>query len=117
MLKLSQDAAKVLNDARSEAAVPDNYGLRIFTEPGAEGSNLAIAFAPGPESGDEVTEQEGLPVFISRDVAVPLDDAVLDVERTDTGVSLIIKMEEDAGDLFGTEDVSDVSKNGHALEN
>src|SRR5919202_1008510 len=103
MLKLSRDAAKILTDARSEADVPTNYGLRIFAEPGVDGSNLAIAFAPGPESGDEVSEQDGLPVFVARDVAEPLDDAVLDVERTDTGVSLVIKMEEEAGEMPGGE--------------
>jgi Fe-S cluster assembly iron-binding protein IscA len=114
MLKLSHDAAKILNEARAEAAVPASYGLRIFAEPGADGSNLAIAFAAGPEQGDEVSEQDGLSVFVSRDVAEPLDEAVLDVERSDTGVSLIIKMEEGAGEL-PFEDAA--SRNGDPLEN
>ena len=99
MLKLSSEAAKILNEARVEASVPKNYGLRIFSEPSVDGSNLAIAFAPGPEGGDEVGLQEGIPVFVSRDVAEPLDDAVLDVEKTDTGVSLVIKMDEAAGEM------------------
>jgi Fe-S cluster assembly iron-binding protein IscA len=99
MLKLSHDAAKILNDAKSEAQVPGNYGLRIFSEPGVDGSNLAIAFAEGPEQDDEVSEQEGLPVFVARDVAEPLDEAVLDIEKTDTGVALVIKMDEDAGEM------------------
>jgi Fe-S cluster assembly iron-binding protein IscA len=99
MLKLSRDAAKILQDARDEAAVPQNYGLRVFSEPGADGSNLAIAFAPGPEKGDEVSEQDGMPVYVSGDLAAPLDEAVLDVERSDTGVSLVITMDEEAGEL------------------
>lgn len=99
MLKLSRDAARILSDARTEASVPGSYGLRIFAEPTADGSNLAVAFAPGPERGDQVTEQDGMPVFVAPDVAKPLDDAVLDVEQTDTGVSLVIKMEEAAGEI------------------
>ena len=99
MLKLSRDAAKVLNEARAEAEVPRNYGLRIFAEPGIDGSNLAVAFAAGPEKDDQISEQDGQPVFVSHDVAEPLEEAVLDVETTDSGVSLVIKMEEEAGDM------------------
>lgn len=64
-----------MNDARAEAAVPGRYGLRIFAKPGRDGSNLAIDFAPRPEQGDEVSEQDGLPVFVVREVAAPLDEA------------------------------------------
>ena len=99
MLKLSHEAARLLNEAKAEAQVPDGYGLRVFAEPGVDGSNLAIAFAEGPEGDDQVSEQEGMPLFVARDVAEPLDDAVLDIEEGESGVSLVIKMEEAAGEM------------------
>ncbi|OLC53052.1 MAG: hypothetical protein AUH85_14995 [Chloroflexi bacterium 13_1_40CM_4_68_4] len=102
MLKLSRDAAKVLNEARLEAEVPRNYGLRIFFDAGPGGADLAIAFAAGPERDDQVSEQDGLPVFVSRDIAEPLEDAVLDIETTDTGVSLVIKMDDEADEIVDT---------------
>ena len=99
MLKLTHDAAKLITEARTRAAMPDTYGLRLFAEPTAEGSNVAIAFAPAPERGDEVIEQDGLPVYVAPEVAEPLAAATIDVAQTPNGPDLVMKLEEEAGEM------------------
>ena len=58
--------------------------------------------SPPDRRGTTRCEQDGLPVFVSRGIAEPLEDAVLDIETTDTGVSLVIKMDDEADEMVDT---------------
>lgn len=96
MLKISTQAATVLTEARATAELPNDYGLRLSAASSAEGPRLGIAFVPEPAAGDQVSEQEGIKVFVAPDVAEPLADAVIDVQPGEGGPELILRPQ--AGD-------------------
>lgn len=99
MLRISTDAARALTAARENADIPKDFGLRIFAEPGENGEgNLALAFRQGPEEGDAVGEQEGLQIFVAKELDEPLDGVVLEIEETPEGQSLVLTMAEETGD-------------------
>lgn len=99
MLRVSTDAARALAAARDDADLPKDFGLRIFAEPGEDGrGNLALAFRPGPEEGDAVDEQEGLPIYVAKELEGPLDGVVLEIEETAEGQSLVLTVAEESDD-------------------
>ncbi|MGH2451088.1 MAG: hypothetical protein ACRDGE_07440 [Candidatus Limnocylindria bacterium] len=92
MLRISSDAADVLRQTREQAAIPDTYGLRIFAERATDsGADIALGFAPAPDEGDLVSEQEGLTIFVASEVAEPLSEAVLDARQADDGKTLVLR--------------------------
>lgn len=91
MLKISSRAADVLMEARSAAELPQEYGLRLSATASAEGPRLGIGFVPGPAAGDQVSEQEGMKVYVAPEVAEPLADALIDVQPGEGGPELIVR--------------------------
>lgn len=97
MLKISSDAADVLREARQQASIPETYGLRVFAERTTDsGADIGLGFAPGPDEGDEVVEQEGLTVFVANEVAGPLSEAVLDARQGDQGATLVLRPKQES---------------------
>ena len=80
MLQITHSAASFLSEIRRGQDVPETYGLRVFpesTEPGE--ITIGLGFTDAPADGDQVTEQDGLRVFVAPELAMPLDDAAIDV--------------------------------------
>ena len=80
MLQITHGAATFLSELRRGQEVPDTYGLRVFpesTEPGEV--TIGLGFTDTPQEGDQVTEQDGLRVFVAPELAAPLEDAAIDV--------------------------------------
>lgn len=80
MLQMTDRAADLLRNLRNEAQLPDNAGVRVYSEMAATGEpTLSIGFTPDPMPTDQVAEHEGLRLFVAPEIAGPLDDAVMDV--------------------------------------
>lgn len=91
MLQITQGAATFLTELRRGQDVPDTYGLRVFpeaTEPGE--ITIGLGFTDTPADGDQVTEQDGLRVFVAPELATPLEDAAIDVAAEDDGAARLI---------------------------
>ncbi len=99
MLRISNEAATLLGEARRAAELPDSFGLRVYAQAGQDLSpEIRVGFAPEAEEGDEVSEQKGMHFWVAHEVAAPLSDALIDVETGDVGPQLILRPqdEEDA---------------------
>lgn len=95
-MQLTQAAARQVTSAREAQGVPDTFGLRVFGEPQPSGGTaLGLAFVEVPAEDDEVTEQQGLRVFVAPEVVGPLASAALDVEETPQGAKLVLTQPED----------------------
>jgi Fe-S cluster assembly iron-binding protein IscA len=80
VLQITHGAATFLSELRRGREVPETYGLRVFpesTKPGA--ITIGLGFTDTPLEGDQVTEHDGLRVFVAPELAAPLEDAAIDV--------------------------------------
>jgi Fe-S cluster assembly iron-binding protein IscA len=92
VLQITHGAATFLSELRRGQEVPDTYGLRVFpesTEPGEV--TIGLGFTDTPHEGDQVTEQDGLRVFVAPELAAPLDDAAIDVAGDNGAPRLIFR--------------------------
>ena len=92
MLQITHDAAELLTELRKGQDLPEDHGLRVFaesTEPAGE-MTIGLGFTDAPAQGDQVTEQEGLKVFVAPELAAPLQDAAIDVTKADDGASRLV---------------------------
>jgi Fe-S cluster assembly iron-binding protein IscA len=84
MLAVTEQAATVIRAIADRPELPEGAGLRIASDSGtAEG--LSVAAAAEPEAGDRVVDDKGARVFVDADVALLLDDKVLDARVDDQG--------------------------------
>jgi Fe-S cluster assembly iron-binding protein IscA len=82
VLQITQGAATFLSELRRGHDMPDTYGLRVFPESTAPGEvSIGLGFTDTPREGDQVTEQDGLRIFVAPELAQPLDEAQIDVAR------------------------------------
>ena len=91
MLQITHGAAALLTELRDGQDVPDTYGVRVFaesTEPGEV--TIGLGFADAPAAGDQITEQDGLKVFVAQELATPLQDAAIDVEGDNGDASRLV---------------------------
>ena len=80
MLQITHGAATFLSELRRGNDVPDTYGLRVFPEPtGPDEVSIGLGFTDSPVEGDQITEREGLRVFVAPELAEPLENAEIDV--------------------------------------
>ncbi len=92
MLQITPDAATFLSELRRGQDVPETYGLRVFpesTEPGE--ITIGLGFTESPADGDQVTEQDGLRVFVAPELATPLDAAAIDVTAEEGAERLVFR--------------------------
>ena len=96
MLEITHGAAELLTEIRRGQEVPENYGLRVFPESTAPGEvTIGLGFTDVPAEGDEVTEQDGMRVFVARELAAPLQDAAIDVTGDNGATRLVFRPKED----------------------
>ncbi len=92
MLQITQGAAALLTELRKGQDVPDDYGLRVFPETTQPGEvTIGLGFTDAPAAGDQVTEKEGLKVFVAPELAAPLEDAAIDVTQEDGASRLVFR--------------------------
>jgi len=92
MLQITHGAAALLTELRNGQDVPETYGVRVFpesTEPGEV--TIGLGFAETPAAGDQVTEKDGLKVFVAPELATPLEDAAIDVALEDGASRLVFR--------------------------
>ena len=93
MLTITHDAAVALAGARAASGAPDTFGTRFSVEipPQAGEPQLSISFVEHPAVGDDVSEQEGMPVFVDPQLAVALPEATIDAKPIDGETQLILE--------------------------
>ena len=90
MLEITRGAAELLNEIRKGQDVPDDYGLRVFPESAEPGEiTVGLGFTDAPVAGDEVTQADGLKVFVAQELKAPLADTTIDVTG-DNGVQRLV---------------------------
>ncbi|MBW3612990.1 MAG: hypothetical protein KY392_03910 [Chloroflexi bacterium] len=92
MLQVTQGAAALLTELRSGQDVPETYGVRVFPESAQPGEvTIGLGFTEAPGDGDQVTEQDGLKVYVAPELAAPLEDAAIDVAEEDGAARLVFR--------------------------
>ncbi|MBF6170656.1 hypothetical protein [Nocardia blacklockiae] len=88
MLMLTPTAIDVVRTITSAEGTPQDAGLRIFTDDGAE--TLQLALAAEPAADDQVMTAEGSRIFLDQQAAAFLDDKILDAGVDGNGQSSFV---------------------------
>ena len=92
MLQMTDRAADLLRNLREEAQLPEEAGVRVFSETAPSGEQtLSLGFTPDPGPGDQVSDHDGFRLFIAPEVAEPLAGAVMDVIAEDGESQLVFR--------------------------
>jgi Fe-S cluster assembly iron-binding protein IscA len=94
MLRITHDAAVALSNARAASGAPETFGTRftVASAPHIGGEpRLAIVFVEHPVAGDEVSEQEGMRVFVAPELSEAIPDATIDAKPIDSDLQLVLK--------------------------
>lgn len=93
MLTITHDAAVALAGARAATGAPDSYGTRFSIDipPGANEPRLSISFVEQPAAGDNVSEQEGMSVYVDPQLAEAIPEATIDAKPIDGETQLILE--------------------------
>jgi Fe-S cluster assembly iron-binding protein IscA len=85
MLQVTARAATILKEARSQRGVPETFGLRVAQPTSNSQSPIHLEFAESPALGDEVSEVNGLRLFVAAEVAEPLTEQAIDAQDSASG--------------------------------
>ena len=92
MLQVTHGAAALLTELRNGQDVPETYGVRVFPESTQPGEvTIGLGFTDAPAEGDQITEQDGLKVFVAPELAAPLEDAAIDVAQENGASRLVFR--------------------------
>ncbi|MGI8829765.1 MAG: HesB/IscA family protein [Candidatus Limnocylindria bacterium] len=92
MLEITQKAAALLTELRNGQDVPEEFGLRVYPETSQPGEvTIGLGFTDTPADGDQVTEKDGLKVFVAPELAEPLEAATIDVAQEDGASQLVFR--------------------------
>lgn len=91
MLTLTNHATEAIERILASPGVPTSAGIRIMPSTSSDNdatpaSELLVAVAEEPGTGDEVIEEEGARVFVEDSLSGYLDDKQLDAEVVDERV-------------------------------
>lgn len=96
MLEITHNAAELLSEIRKGQDVPDSYGLRVFPESTAPGEvTIGLGFTDGPVTGDQVTQADGMKVFVAEELAAPLDNTAIDIAEGNGVARLVFRPKDD----------------------
>lgn len=96
MLQMTDRAAELLNQIRSTSDIPDQAGVRVYAEQATgDQVSIGVGFIDNPMPGDQVTEHEGVKLFVAPEVAGPLDKTMIDVTRDNGESQLVFCPQED----------------------
>ena len=98
MLQLTTEAATLLSDVcRQQGLSPESSGVRVSGNVDQAGQLIVqMNLQEDPEPADEVSEQEGINLFVAPEVAEPLSNALVDVAQTPDGPQLALHRQDDA---------------------
>jgi Fe-S cluster assembly iron-binding protein IscA len=96
MFTVTNKAASLLKVAKTAEGAPRDAGIRIRIgrppkEPSEPFTEIGLAIADGPKSGDEEFEQDGLRIFVEDMLVEPLEDRTLDVQEGNDGMRLVFR--------------------------
>ncbi len=90
MLQMTPAAAELLTQIRETSDIPSEAGVRIYPEQeGGDEVSIGLGFSDAPMPGDQVSEQEGMKLFVAPEIAGPLDATMIDVSHEDGEAQLI----------------------------
>ena len=90
MLQMTHKAAELLNQIRTTSDIPNEAGVRVYAEQASgDQVGIGVGFIDNPMPGDQVSEQDGVKLFVAPEVAGPLERTMIDVTR-DNGESQLI---------------------------
>jgi Fe-S cluster assembly iron-binding protein IscA len=94
---MSPRAAQLLNEIRATSDIPAEAGVRVYAEQttGDEVS-IGVGFIDNPVPGDEVSERDGVKLFVAPEVAGPLGGTIIDVTHDDGESQLVFTPQDDA---------------------
>jgi Fe-S cluster assembly iron-binding protein IscA len=91
-------AATLLKQERSQRGVPESFGLRIAQSESDSRSPVHLEFTQEPAPGDEISETNGLRLFVAAEIAEPLTEQAIDTKQSDHGANLVIRDQRDVPD-------------------
>lgn len=93
MFRITHEAATALSTARAASGAPESFGTRFSMAEAREigQPRLAVTFVEGPVPGDEVSEQEGMPVYVAPELSAAIPEATVDAEPVDGDTQLVLK--------------------------
>ena len=101
MLTLSQPAATLLTDARSQQGIPDDALLRVAGATDGE-QGISLGFVDTPMEGDHTASVHGLAYCVAPEVADALDAAKIDPRRVVVWIRNPAVLDASrSGELFG----------------
>lgn len=80
MLTLTQPAASMLSDVRSQQGIPEGTYLRIAGSQDGQQQGISLGFVEQPFEGDQTNDAHGLDYCVAPEVADALEGAKIDVE-------------------------------------
>lgn len=96
MLEITRGAAALLTELRDGQDIPEEYGVRVFPEASEPGEvTIGLGFADAPAEGDQISEQDGLKVFVAPELAAPLEDAAIDVAQENGAARLVFRPQQE----------------------
>ena len=95
MLQVTDRAATVLKETRSQQGVPENFGLRVAPPVSTTKSGIQLEFTEEPVKGDEVGETNGLRLFVAPEIAEPLAEQVIDAQSSESGSNFVLRNQSD----------------------
>lgn len=92
MLQVSERAAVALDAIRRSEEIPESHDTRLSATRDSDG-DLAIRlhFVEEAEKDDQVAEQAGTQIYVDPELAEPLDQAVMDVQNTEQGLTFVFR--------------------------
>jgi Fe-S cluster assembly iron-binding protein IscA len=95
MLQVTARAATILKEARSQRGVPETFGLRVAQPTSNSQSGVHLEFTEEPAPGDQVSEANGLRLFIAPEIAEPLTEQAIDAQGAEPGSDLVLREQND----------------------
>jgi Fe-S cluster assembly iron-binding protein IscA len=90
MLTLTERAATVLNEARSQQGVPGDALVRVAPAAGAPEGGISVGFVDQAQLGDHTASVHGVDLCVAPEVADALDAAQIDVDQSSGAAQLVI---------------------------
>jgi iron-sulfur cluster assembly protein len=93
MITLTPEATDAIRELVDNAELPDTGGLRLDMNDATLDSappSLALTLVETPATGDEVIDQGGIHVYVSKQAAPLLDGKEIDARNEPAGVTFLV---------------------------
>jgi iron-sulfur cluster assembly protein len=93
MITLTPEATDAIRELVDNAELPDTGGLRLDMNDATLNSappSLALTLVETPATGDEVIDQGGIHVYVSKQAAPLLDGKEIDARSESGGVTFLV---------------------------